>query len=211
MQWLRWSLGDEAAERIRSLYGVGGTRDGRVVFWQRDIAGRVRTGKIMAYDAKSGRRAKGQGACDWVHSVMLRQGRIAEPYNLVQCLYGEHLLSRAEYASSAVAIVESYKTAHIGAVLLPSMVWLATDSLHGLTAERLAVLCGRDVVLYPDEGRGEELWREKIVSIAREVGFRYTISSIIALYDNARIDTSLGRDIADLAVADEGVEEECPF
>ena len=203
-------FGTAEAERIRQLYGVGGTRDGRVVFWQRDSEGRLRTGKVMAYDPTSGRRTKGAGACDWVHSIMLRQGRLDEPYNLVQCLYGEHLLKREEYASATVAIVESYKTAHVGAILLPEMVWMAVDSLQGLTAERLTPLRGRDVVLYPDEGRGEEIWREKIPTIAREVGFRYTLSKLIALYDSSRLDASLGRDIADLVVVEEG-EEECPF
>ena len=210
IEWLRMMFGTAEAERIRQLYGVGGTRDGRVVFWQRDSEGRLRTGKVMAYDPTSGRRTKGAGACDWVHSIMLRQGRLDEPYNLVQCLYGEHLLKREEYASATVAIVESYKTAHVGAILLPEMVWMAVDSLQGLTAERLTPLRGRDVVLYPDEGRGEELWREKIPSIAREVGFRYTLSKLIALYDSSRLDASLGRDIADLVVVEEG-EEECPF
>ena len=166
IQWLRTMFGTAQAERIRQLYGIGGTRDGRVVFWQRDTEGRLRTGKVMAYDPTSGRRTKGAGACDWVHSIMLRQGRLDEPYNLVQCLYGEHLLKREEYASATVAIVESYKTAHVGAILLPEMVWMAVDSLQGLTTERLAPLRGRDVVLYPDEGRGEELWREKIPTIA---------------------------------------------
>ena len=209
LQWLRTMFGTAQAERIRQLYGVGGTRDGRVVFWQRDTEGQLRTGKVMAYDPVSGRRTKGAGACDWVHSIMLRQQRLEEPYNLVQCLYGEHLLKREEYASATVAIVESYKTAHVGAILLPEMLWMAVDSLQGLTAERLAPLRGRDVVLYPDEGRGEEIWREKIPSIAREVGFRYTLSSLIALYDTKRLDSSLGRDIADLVVVEE--EEECPF
>ena len=210
IQWLRMMFGTAQAERIRQLYGVGGTRDGRVVFWQRDTEGQLRTGKVMAYDPVSGRRTKGAGACDWVHSIMLRQQRLEEPYNLVQCLYGEHLLNREEYASATVAIVESYKTAHVGAILIPEMVWMAVDSLQGLTAERLAPLSGRDVVLYPDEGRGEEIWREKIPSIAREVGFRYTLSSLIALYDVGSLGVS-GRDIVDLVVVEAETEMDCPF
>ena len=209
MQWLRTTFGTDEAERIRQLYGVGGTRDGRVVFWQRDSEGRLRTGKVMAYDPTSGRRTKGAGACDWVHSIMLRQGRIAQPYNLKQCLYGEHLLGHEAYATATVAIVESYKTAHVGAILLPKMLWTATDSLQGLTTERLMPLGGRRVVLYPDEGRGEEIWREKICDIAREVGFDYTISNAISLYDSANIGPSAGRDIADLVEV--CTTEEAPF
>ncbi len=209
MQWLRTTFGTDEAERIRQLYGVGGTRDGRVVFWQRDTQGLLRTGKVMAYDPTSGRRTKGAGSCDWVHSIMLRQGRLDEPYNLKQCLYGEHLLGHEAYATATVAIVESYKTAHVGAILLPEMLWTATDSLQGLTAERLMPLGGRHVVLYPDEGRGEEIWREKICDIAHEVGFDYTISNAISLYDSANIAPSAGRDIADLVEI--CTTEEAPF
>ena len=210
MQWLRTTFGNDEAERIRQLYGVGGTRDGRVVFWQRDTQGLLRTGKIMAYDPVTGRRTKGAGSCDWAHSIMLREGRIAQPYNLKQCLYGEHLLGHEAYATATVAIVESYKTAHVGAIVLPEMLWTATDSLQGLTAERLMPLRGRRVVLYPDEGRGEEIWREKILSIAHEVGFDYTISNAISLYDSANICSSAGRDIADL-VEVAVTEQEAPF
>ena len=210
MQWLRTTFGTDEAERIRQLYGVGGTRDGRVVFWQRDTQGLLRTGKIMAYDPATGRRTKGAGSCDWAHSIMLREGRIAQPYNLKQCLYGEHLLGHEAYATATVAIVESYKTAHVGAIVLPEMLWTATDSLQGLTAERLMPLGGRRVVLYPDEGRGEEIWREKICDIAREVGFDYTISNAISLYDSANIGPSAGRDIADL-VEIATTEQETPF
>ena len=210
LQWLRTTFGSDEAERIRQLYGVGGTRDGRVVFWQRDTQGLLRTGKIMAYDPVTGRRTKGAGSCDWAHSIMLREGRIAQPYNLKQCLYGEHLLGHEAYATATVAIVESYKTAHVGAIVLPEMLWTATDSLQGLTTERLMPLGGRRVVLYPDEGRGEEIWREKIASIAHEVGFDYTISRAISLYDSANIGPSAGRDIADLVEV--GVtEEDAPF
>ena len=210
LQWLRTTFGSDEAERIRQLYGVGGTRDGRVVFWQRDTQGLLRTGKIMAYDPVTGRRTKGAGSCDWAHSIMLREGRIAQPYNLKQCLYGEHLLGHEAYATATVAIVESYKTAHVGAIVLPEMLWTATDSLQGLTAERLMPLRGRHVVLYPDEGRGEEIWREKIRSIAHEVGFDYTISNAISLYDSANIGPSAGRDIADL-VEVAVTEEDAPF
>ena len=83
---------------------------------------------------------------------------------------------------------------------MPDMVWVATDALQGLTAERLAPLKGRRVVLFPDEGKGYKLWSERIATIAREVGFDYRLSSFME-------GRAQGADIADLVNAEEG----CPF
>ena len=193
-EWLATQFGSDEAERIARLYGIGGTRDGRAVFWQRDAQGRVRTGKIMAYDAKTGKRTKGAKAIDWVHSLLRRKGIIDDDWHLVQCLYGEHLLAKRRDA--VVAVVEAYKTAHVGAVLMPEMVWVATDALTGLTAERLEALHGRDVILFPDEGKGYELWSERIAQIARSVGFNYRISRFME-------GRGRGDDIADLIAGGE--------
>ena len=204
LEWLRANYGDEAAERIRAMYRLGATRDGRVVFWQIDTEGRVRTGKVMAYDATTGRRLKTEGSCDWVHSILRRQGILDEGWELRQCLYGEHLL--AERKEAVVAVVESYKTAHVGAIVMPEMVWTATDSLTGLTAERLRALTGRRVVLFPDEGKGYEQWSERIASIAAEVGFTYRVSSIM----EGAVYSDVGADIADAALCEPNIWDSDP-
>ena len=198
VRWLINTYGAVETERVVQMYGIGASREGHSVFWQRDIEGRVRTGKIMAYDVVSGHRLKGSGGINWVHSIMLREGSLPKEWELTQCLYGEHLLPR--YPDKVVAVVEAYKTAHVGAILMPDMVWVATDALQGLTAERLAPLRGRRVVLFPDEGRGYQLWSERIATIAREVGFDYRLSSFME-------GRAQGADIADLVNA----EEACPF
>ena len=204
LEWLRANYGDEAAERIRAMYRLGATRDGRVIFWQIDTKGRVRTGKVMAYDATTGRRLKTEGSCDWVHSILRRQGILDEGWELRQCLYGEHLL--AERKDAVVAVVESYKTAHVGAIVMPEMVWTATDSLTGLTAERLRALTGRRVVLFPDEGKGYEQWSERIASIAAEVGFTYRVSSIM----EGAVYSDVGADIADAALCEPNIWDSDP-
>ena len=43
---------------MAKMYGIGSKQQGSTIFWQRDIEGRVRTGKIMAYDEWSGKRLK---------------------------------------------------------------------------------------------------------------------------------------------------------
>ena len=198
VQWLKNTYGEEEAERVAKMYGIGASMQGYVIFWQRDIEGRVRTGKIMDYDVVTGKRCKDAGSIGWIHATMRREGLLPEDWELTQCLYGEHLLK--EHPASVVAVVEAYKTAHVGAILMPDMVWLATDSLQGLTAERLAPLGGRSVLFFPDEGKGYQLWSERLPQIAKEVGFKYQLSTFMEGGDE-------GADIADLV----NWEEQCPF
>ena len=188
MRWLRATYGVAAAERVAELYKPGGVDD-KVVFWQRDVEGRIRTGKIMEYDAATGRRLKGSGTIDWVHALMRREGVLPAEWELTQSLYGEHLLRTMPTAT--VAIVEAPKTAHVGSILLPDLVWVAVDSLSGLTAERLRPLKGRNVILFPDEGKGFSVWSAKVEEIAREVGFNYRVSGIMEGREE-------GADIADI-------------
>ena len=199
--WIINTYGIVEAERIATLYGIGATKEGASVFWQRDIEGRVRTGKIMAYDPISGHRKKEAGSINWVHSIMQQRGQLPDVWQLTQCLYGEHLLPL--HPDAVVGIVEAYKTAHVGAILHPDMVWLATDSLSGLTAERLTALKGRRVILYPDEGRGHQQWSERIPQIAKEIGFSYRISEFV----EEHLPHGTGADIADMVIS----EEACPF
>ena len=188
IRWLARKFGVEQAEKIRKLYRVGGFND-RVIFWQIDFYGRVRTGKVMAYDPVTGCRKKEAGSVDWVHAMLRREGSLPDDWELVQSLYGEHLLPM--FPTRTVAVVEAAKTAHVGSILLPNLVWVAVDSMTGLTAERLKPLAGRNVILFPDEGRGYEYWREKAPQIASEVGFSYRISSFMEGHEK-------GSDIADL-------------
>ena len=189
VRWLVTQYGVDAVQEVYDLYGIGASKQGETIFWQRDIEGRLRTGKIMAYDSDTGHRRKGEGAIRWVHSELKRTGRLDDKWQLTQCLYGEHIL--ADNPDMMVAVVEAYKTAHVGAIVMPWMVWVAVDSMSGLTAERLRPLKGRDVVLFPDEGKGYQMWSEKIASIAEEVGFSYRVSSFMEGREQ-------GADIADL-------------
>ena len=196
-RWLRSVAGDEVAKRLISDYKIGGcinetTGLDAAVFWQEDINGDFRTGKIMNFDPTTGKRLKGEaGVVNWAHSLLRQEGALPEGWELRQCLYGEALLRRRP--RDVVALAEGPKTAHIGSLLMPDMVWLATDSMMGLSHERLQPLAGRRVVLFPDEGRGFREWSERIVPIARSVGFDYVVSDFME-----RIAPNTGGDIADL-------------
>lgn len=159
-RYLATVAGKEKTDRLFNLYKVGTSKmwNGATVFWQIDINGDVRAGKIMGYDAKTGHRIKEPfNQVSWVHSV-----RKIPDFHMKQCLFGEHLLADASSMARTVAIVESEKTALAAALFIPDLVWLATGGMHGcFNSEAMQVLKGRDVVLFPDLKATDE-WRRKV-------------------------------------------------
>ena len=206
--WLRDTFQESVANRIIRDYCIGGSVDDSLnthaIFWQVDSNNEVRTGKIMNYNPATGKRIKGEGAyVSWVHSIMRSEGVLPAEWELEQCLYGEHLLALRPRA--VVALAEGAKTAHIGSALMPAMVWVAVDSMMGLSLERLRPLRGRSVVLFPDQGKGYEEWLKRIEPIAQEVGFDYTVSEFMEAKNPVQ-----GGDIGDL-IPERETGEECLF
>lgn len=78
-------------------------------------------------------------------------------FNLNQCLFGAHLLKGNV---KPVGIVESEKTALIASLYFPECTWLASGGKNGLNIEKMAVLKGRKVILFPDLD-GFELWTQR--------------------------------------------------
>ena len=139
--------------RVLSDYRIGSTYSKEIVYWQIDLRGRVRTGKIIPYDKENGHRIHGRYPVDWVHARMGRayqrkRGEPAPHYHLQQCLFGEHLLSRRQ--DSPVCLVESEKTALLCAMIWPDYVWLATGGMNNMSTELLSVLEKRTVTVIPD-------------------------------------------------------------
>ncbi|NTV66844.1 MAG: hypothetical protein HGB06_04035 [Chlorobaculum sp.] len=154
-RWLARVFGNETAFRLADMYHIGTSKfyDGACIFWQQDIEGNIRGGKIMAYDRETGRRIKEPHTrVTWVHRAMK-----IEPYNLKQCLFGLHL---AASSSKPVAVVESEKSAIIGAGVRPEAVWMATGGKGTLNRAMLEPLQGRRVVLFPDLGAYDD-WTAK--------------------------------------------------
>ena len=120
---------------------------GSTVFWQTDINGKVRTGKIMLYNQENGKRIKfPHNHITWVHSIIKQTD-----YNLKQCFFGEHLIDND--ISKPIAIVESEKSALISSMYLPEYLWLATGGKNGcFRKENLQVLKNHQIVLFPDLG-----------------------------------------------------------
>ena len=137
-------------EGLVEQYQLGVTKAGDVIFFQIDREGRCRTGKVMKYDPVTGHRIKDDSSpcpITWIHALMKKKGLLPEEWELSQCLFGEHLLSR--YPDRTVALVESEKTAVICAGFIPEYVWLATGGKTSL-GNKLDALSGLKVVAYPD-------------------------------------------------------------
>lgn len=149
---------NEGVQIIKALvekYFIGTSKhwEGGTVFYQIDISGKIRTGKIMQYNSDAGKRIKEPyNHIHWVHSKLKLSG-----FNLLQCFFGEHLL---QGNSKTVAIVESEKTATIASVYFPQFIWLSAGSKEGLNIDKCKVLKGRKIILFPDLN-GFEKWSHK--------------------------------------------------
>jgi len=166
---------------IFTRYRVGSSSrwPNSTVFYQFDKYGRCRTGKIMQYIAKTGKRVKEPyNKISWLH-------RKEEDFNLKQCLFGEHLIDLND--NKSVGIVESEKTALLMAIVDDRLIWLATGGLSNLNANQIKGLGSRRVVLFPDSGCADK-WQAKVIGL-----------------DNVIVDRSLegyllGTDLADLVI-----------
>jgi len=185
-------FGVAVAEGLIKRYCIGTAKHwpGAVVFWQIDIKGNIRTGKIMLYNAASGKRVKQPfNHINWVHSVLK-----LKDYHLRQCFFGEHLLN---HNNLPVAIVESEKTAIIASAYYPAFIWIAAGSLTNINTQTCAVLKGRRVFLVPDLN-GFELWSAKAKQLK---GIAHvTVSNLLELKATP-LQKQQGLDIADYLTA----------
>lgn len=171
-RWMSVVMGEEGARELFLLYNVGTSKawGGSAVFWQVDVNGNVRAGKVMGYDPKTGHRVKEPDPqVAWVHSLKKIN------LDLKQCLFGEHLLGVGD-PEQQVIIVESEKSALIGAWKMPDYVWLATGGIQMLRPTQ--ALSGRDVMLIPDLG-AEDTWRAKMEQL-RPVCKSVTLSDCLS-------------------------------
>lgn len=148
--WACGLLGLNDAVLAWSNYNVG-CIGGRVIWWQIDREGIVRTGKVMSYLSNGHRDKSDIFPVTWAHKHPQLKN-LFKGEELHQCLFGEHLLT--SNPNKPVALVESEKTAVIMSRFLPEYVWLATGGSQGIKSnERLTVLSGRKVLLIPDNGQ----------------------------------------------------------
>lgn len=178
IKFIDTQFGIDATNKIINTYFIGTSnhifskrdfsnyqsKKGANIFWQIDIKGRIRTGKIMLYDASTGQRIKQPfNHFHWAHYLLKRKGIIKKDFALSQCLFGEHQLRKKP--NNNIGIVESEKTAIIMTILMPDLIWMATGGSGGINREKFQALKGKKIILFPDLGQYEN-WKRKIKDIS---------------------------------------------
>ncbi len=195
VQFLFSKFNSDNVTDLLNQYKIGTSEswNNGTVFWQVDFQSKIRGGKIILYN-KNGKRTK---YINWIHSLKIKRNLI-DSFNLDQCLFGEHLISKY---NKPIAIVESEKTACIMSVTFEKYLWLATGSLQGLNLKKIKALKNRTIILYPDLGiegkNGSPFTKWK--SICEEIksnGYDIQISELLEK-NGSEIERKKGLDIAD--------------
>ncbi len=158
--FLKSIFDEEELKQILEDYQLGMTKDNSVIYWYIDKENRIRSGKIMQYNPKTGKRVK--SGVSWVHSQLKKQGMISEDWKFTRCLFGEHLLTK--YPNRNVFLVEGEKTAIICSIYFPDSIWLATGGSEMLSENVCHSLRGRKVLVIADSDKIVE-WEGKIKDI----------------------------------------------
>jgi len=208
---------DEVTKVIQ-LYRLGtvanGYRAGANTFPFIDIKGNVRAVQVKQFDEQNHTTGT-----DFLHSIIEKHHtrnnkplpEWLEAYNKnetkVSCLFGEHLLSK--YHSNPIALVEAPKTAVYGTLYfgLPetpeSLIWLAVYNKSSFSFDKLKVLQGRFVYVFPDlskDGNTFKEWETKAKEYeSRLPGTRFIFSDLLEQLAPEQ-DKSEGNDLADYLI-----------
>ena len=153
----------EELQAASEIFHLGTTKDKRVVYWQIDAEGRVRDGKLMAYDEHCHRVKPGehdtQSIVSWAGYELRQCGLLDKNWEATHCLFGLHQLNSRP--DDTVCIVEAEKTAVICSQKFKDCIWMAAGGLEQLSLDKLRPLVGRQVIIYPDtdlEGETFKKW-----------------------------------------------------
>lgn len=194
----------EKVDEVFSKYYVGGTKDGRSVYWQVDLFQNVRTGKIMKY-RENGKRYKDANGNAYIYWVHCHINYDKEEYQMVQCPFGIHLLKNADGSVSAdnIYIVESEKTALLCSVFIYSEggekdVFISVGGKNMLKHNLLSYLTSftNRVYVLPDIDAMQE-WA-KIVNECNDARIKIIDFRMMKLFKDIKTDS--GDDIGDAIV-----------
>ena len=200
INFLRRLFGTTVAQQLASKFRLGTSKKWQsrsVIFWQIDTNLQARSGKIMLYNEKTGKRMKiNDRACiDWVHSILIRNNQLVN-FQLSQCLFGLHQINTAPN-DKVIAIVESEKTAILMTAIIPQFIWLACGSASNLKLELFHELIDRQLMLFPDLGCYKK-WQEKAYEL-QQINPTIWVSDLLKNKATAE-DKANGLDLADFLI-----------
>jgi hypothetical protein len=208
----------EDVTRAIELYRLGtiakGSRTGAITFPFIDTGDNVRTIQVKQFD-----QSNHTTGTDFLHSMLERHYKdknealpdwlraYIEQDKKVSCLFGEHLLSR--HPGNAVALVEAPKTAVYGWLYFnrhpaaANWLWLAVYNKSSFSFDKLQVLKGRTVFVFPDlskDGSTFTEWQTKARDYEIKLpGTRFVFSNLLEQYATEQ-ERNEGADIADILI-----------
>jgi hypothetical protein len=204
--------------KVIQLYRLGtvanGYRAGANTFPFIDIKDNVRAIQVKQFDEQNH-----TSGTDFLHSIIEKHHtrnnkplpEWLEAYTKqdkrISCLFGEHLLNK--YPGNPVALVEAPKTAVYGTLYLglpetpESFIWLAVYNKSSFSFDKLKVLQGRFVFVFPDlskDGNTFKEWETKAKEYeSRLPGTRFIFSDLLEQLAPDQ-DKSEGNDLADYLI-----------
>lgn len=208
---------DEVTKVIQ-LYRLGtvanGYRAGAITFPFIDVQNNVRAIQVKQFDESN--HTKGT---DFLHSIIEKHHSLnntqlpkwLEAYTKqdkkVSCLFGEHLLNK--FPTNPIALVEAPKTAVYGTLYfgLPdgseNLIWLAVYNKSSFSIDKMEVLKGRNVFVFPDlskDGNTFKEWEAKAKDFEKQLtGTRFVFSDLLERFADEK-DKDNGNDIADILI-----------
>lgn len=204
--------------KVIELYRLGtianGYRTGANTFPFIDINNNVRAVQVKQFD-----KLNHTTGTDFLHSIIekfLTRNNKPLPEWLeaytkqdkrISCLFGEHLLSK--YPNNLIALVEAPKTAIYGTLYfgLPNnptdLIWLAVYNKSSFTFDKLKVLKGRFVYVFPDlskDGTTYKEWETKAKDFESRLPKTRFIFSDLLEQLAPETDKNIGCDIADYLI-----------
>lgn len=159
-------------------FGLGRGQKGRTLFFYKNKTGKYTNAKAILYGP------------DLHRSKEIPPSFIfSKAQGYQACLYGEFQLNKC----TDVILVESEKTALLGAYAMPGKAWIATGGASGLTAEKAQSLKGACVTICFDADKAGRKNAEKSKALLDSMGIRCGIKD---LFQSAQD----GADLADYLI-----------
>lgn len=176
--WLKSLFNPDDVEKVLSMYLIGTAGQWLTIPFVTENK-RIRFIQCKKFD-QTGHTVKPHGTNSLISILINEVDLIPEWMKQYQeqdlkmsCLFGAHLLN--QHPKAPIGLMESPKSAIIATLFyglpvsvesIPKTLWLATGSLSNFTEDRIKVLKGRDVTVYPDLG-AYDTWKK----LAQQFGF----------------------------------------